>query len=422
MVKPLAALILAAGRGERMNSDVQKVLHKACGLPLIGHVLEAVRGAGIKRIGVVVSPRSADLRSFLNGTEMVIQKERLGTGHAVLQAKQQFGNWPGDLLILPADTPCIRTETLREFIQSHRKSAAEASVLTARVEDPTGYGRILRRGKSVLGIREELDASDSERRISEINSGIYVFDARGLFKRLAGVKKNEKKKEYYLTDAIEAFVRSGSSVRAYQIDRESEIIGVNTRRELAMANQILSERELDRHAKAGVTILDPSKTYVAKGVRIGRDTVIHPFTWIERDVVIGRRCEIGPFAKLHAGSRIGDGAVIGSFVEVTRSKIGANTLVKHLSYLGDAEVGKKVNVGAGTITANFDGKRKHKTLIRDRVQLGCDTILVAPVTVGEGAKTGAGAVVCARKSVPRGKIVVGVPAKLMQKSKKGTRR
>ena len=421
-MKPVAALILAAGRGERMNSDLPKVLHKAAGEELLSHVIEAARGAGARRVAVVVNDRKGPLGSFLNhGVESVLQKKRLGTGHAVLQAKRFFESWDGDLLVLPADAPCVQVKTLLDFIENHRKRSVLASVLTAEVDNPTRYGRILREGNQVIGIREELDASRSERKIREVNSGIYLFDARSLFERLREIGKNQKKKEYYLTDAIEAFRRSGDPVDAYRIRDQREILGVNTRRELAVANQILTERELERHSRAGVTILDPSNTYIAKGVRIGRDTVIHPFTWVDRAVVIGRRCEIGPFAKIRSGSKIGDDAVIGSFVEITRSKVGEKTFVKHLSYLGDAQIGKSVNVGAGTITANFDGRRKHKTVVRDRVLLGCDTILVAPVTVGKGARTGAGAVLRARQPIPPGKTAVGVPARVLRKNKKGSK-
>jgi bifunctional UDP-N-acetylglucosamine pyrophosphorylase/glucosamine-1-phosphate N-acetyltransferase len=415
--KPVAAVILAAGRGERMNSDLPKVFHKAAGKPLIGHVLDAAHDAGIKRIGVVVSPENRLFRSFLNGAETFVQKKRLGTGHALQQTKSKFQNWNGDLVVLPGDAPCIQSETLKELMRRHRERSAAATILTAEIKNPKGYGRILRRGTQVTGIREELDASETERKIKEINSGIYVFNSRLLFKQLGEVNRNQKKKEYYLTDTIEAFVRAGKFVQASRLGDPREILGVNTRRELTVVHQILSERELDRHSKAGVSILAPSQTSIAKGVRIGRDTVIHPFTWIEKNVVIGRKCEIGPYAKIRAGSRVGDGVVVGSFVEVVRTKIGNGTFVKHLSYLGDAELGKRVNVGAGTITANFDGRRKNKTIVEDGALLGCDTILVAPVKVGKGAKTGAGAVVCAHQSVPGGKTVVGIPAKLIRSAK-----
>ena len=417
----MAAIILAAGRGERMNSDLAKVAHEAAGQTLVSHVIDAVHEAGVDRMGVVVSDLNSPIRSFLNGAEMVLQKQRLGTGHALLQARRRFGGWKGPLLVLPADAPCVRVETLTEMIHRHRMSGASATVLTADLEDPTGYGRILRRGEEIIGIREHLDASESEREITEVNSGIYIFDAPTLFNQLSAVRRNARKQEFYLTDVIEKLRQSGEKVRAYRVSDSREIVGVNTRRDLAKAHQILSERELERHSKAGVTILDPSKTYIAKGVRIGRDTVIHPFSWIDRGVVIGARCEIGPFAKIRSGSRIGNETVIGSFVELVRSKVGDKTFVKHLSYLGDAEVGKQVNIGAGTITANFDGRRKHKTTIRDGAQLGCDTILVAPVTIGRGAKTGAGAVVCAERFVPAGKTVVGIPARVLEK-KKGSKK
>lgn len=427
--RPLAALILAAGRGERMNSDLVKVLHKAAGRPLIEHVLDSVRGTGAKQIAVVVGTQADQIRSLgtgpknkrdlsLRGMKFVEQKVRLGTAHAVLQAKREFQNWPGDLLVLPADAPCVRHETIFELVSAHRKSGAVASILTADVAQPTGYGRILRHGEEVVGIREELDASAEERAMTEINSGMYVFNAKKLFAALASIKQNSKKKEYYLTDVIEAFVRAGETVRAHKIDDEREILGVNTRKELSVAHQILNERELERHSKAGVTILDPNQTMIAKGAKIGRDTVIHPFTWIEENVIIGARCEIGPFAKIRAGADIGDEVVIGSFVEVVRTKIGSQTCVKHLTYLGDAVVGKKVNVGAGTITANFNGKTKNKTVIGDGSLIGCDTILIAPVKLGKQVKTGAGAVLPAGQHVPSGKTVVGIPAKLVGNNKR----
>ncbi len=417
-MRSLAALILAAGRGERMNSDLVKVLHKAAGVPLIEHVLSSVRSAGIQKIAVVIGTQGNQLRSFLKGVTFVDQKVRLGTGHAVLQAKREFQNWSGDLLVLPADAPCIRFKTIKELVRTHRKSGGAATILTADILNPSGYGRILRRGEEVVGIREELDASDDERKITEINSGIYAFNARKLFKELVLIKQNSRKKEYYLTDVIEAFVGAGESVRAHKIEPEREILGVNTRKELSVAHQILNDQELERHSQAGVTILDPDQTVIAKGVKIGRDSVIHPFSWIEGDVIIGAKCEIGPFAKIRSGSRIADQVVVGSFVEVVRTKIGSKTLVKHLTYLGDAQIGKKVNVGAGTITANFNGKTKNKTVIRDGAFIGCDTILIAPVTVGKRVKTGAGAVLPAGQNIPAGKTVVGIPAKLVEKNKR----
>lgn len=415
----VAALILAAGRGTRMNSDRPKVLHEAAGLPLLEHVLVQVREAGIRKTAVVVGESDERLSSLIRkfGAKLVWQRERLGTGHAVMQARNLFSGWRGGLLVLPADAPCVSAETIRELISMAGAGHTKAVVLTAEVGNPEGYGRIIRENGHVAGIREELDASPKERLISEINSGIYFFDAPSLFRGLGAVKENQRKKEYYLTDVIESLVRSGERVRTLRVRNEKEMMGVNTRKELAEAHQMLSERELERHSKAGVTILDPEKTVIAAGVRIGRDTVIHPFSWIERNVTIGSKCHIGPFAKIRSGVRVEDEAVIGSFVELVRTRIGRKTFVKHLSYLGDADIGRGVNVGAGTITANFDGKKKNKTVVEDQVRLGCDTILIAPVKVGRGAKTGAGAVICAGQSVPKGKTVVGVPAKVIGKRK-----
>lgn len=429
------ALILAAGRGERMNSALPKVLHEACGIPLLGHVLKTVCEAGVKRATVVVGEGAREVRSFLRErlhdahrssnfnylerVETVYQSHRWGTAHAVLQAEPRFRHWQGDVLIFPGDAPCLRAETVRQFISDHKKSGRIASVLTAEVTEPNGYGRILRRGDDVIGIREESDATESERKISEVSSGVYLFHAPNLFRELRKVRKNARKKEYYLTDVVELLARAGESVRAHRIDEGRQILGVNTRRDLTLANEVLRAQELERHSRNGVTIVDPSQTYMARGVSIGCDTVIYPFTWVEQDVTIGRRCEIGPFAKIRSGSRIHDGATIGSFVEVVRSEIGEKTYVKHLSYLGDAQIGKQVNIGAGTITANFDGRKKNKTVVEDRALIGCDTILVAPVRVGRGAKTGAGAVVLARQEVPRGATVVGIPAQIAQKKRQG---
>ena len=416
--RPIAALILAAGRGERMNSDLVKVLHKAAGIPLVEHVIRTVREAGVKQVAVVIGTQGEQVRSFLSGVTFFEQTIRLGTGHAVLQAKRQFQNFSGDLLVLPGDAPCVQHETIAELLNAHNRSRAVASILTADVADPKGYGRIIRRGEEVIGIREHLDASEEERSITEINSGIYAFNARRLFQALASLKRNTKKKEYYLTDVIEAFVNADETVRAHKIENEREILGVNTRKELSVAHQILNARELERHSKAGVTILDPSQTVIAKGAKIGRDTIIHPFTWIEGDVTIGAKCEIGPFAKVRSGSKIGDQVVIGSFVEVVRTKIGSKTFVKHLTYLGDAQLGKNVNVGAGTITANFNGKTKNKTVIGDGAFIGSDTVLIAPVTLGQRVRTGAGAVIAAGQKIPTGKTVVGIPAKIVQKNKR----
>lgn len=412
------AVILAAGKGERMKSELPKVFHQAAGESLLAHVMGQVRKSGVREILVVRGPDWPANCSLLSNVKSVLQKDRLGTGHAVMQTAKYFSGAAKEVLVLPGDAPCVCAETLRKLVEFHRAQKAVATILTAELADPFGYGRVIRRGEKVAAIREELDASEEERKICEINSGIYVFDSRTLFQYLSEIGQNAKKKEYYLTDVIERMTAAGGSVVAWKSADSYEALGVNTRMDLAMVNKILIDREMRRHAENGVTILDPDKTVIQSNVRIGRDSVIHPFTWIESGAVIGEKCEIGPFAKIRAGSEIQDEAVVGSFVEVVRSKIGKKTFVKHLSYIGDAELGQQVNVGAGTVTANFDGKKKNKTVVADGVFLGCNTVLISPVKVGKGAKTGAGAVVCAGKDVPAGKTVVGVPAKLMGKTKK----
>ncbi len=415
----VCALILAAGRGERMKSELVKVLHKAAGFSILEHVIQSVKEAGVRRIVVVIGSQAKQVRASLQSDiEIVYQKKPLGTGHAVLMAESLLKKWRGEVLVLPGDASCLKGKTLRSFIEAHQESGASGRVLTAQVDQPFGYGRVLRQGKHVVRIREELDASREEKLICEINSGIYLFSASELFEKLHRIQRNKKKHEYYLTDVISAFGESGKPVEAHQIDCSDEMLGVNTRIDLQKAHQILMAHEMEKHLANGVTIVNPIQTVIARGVKIGQDTVVHPFTWIDRDVEIGRQCEIGPFAKIRSGSRIHDGAVIGSFVEVVRTRVGKNSRVKHLSYLGDTILGEDVNVGAGTITANYDGKLKQKTVIEDQVFLGCNTVLVAPVTIRKKAKTGAGAVVLARHSVPAGKTVVGVPAKIIKQGKK----
>lgn len=413
-----AALVLAAGRGTRMKSERLKVLHEVCGRPMLARVLDIVRKTGVRKIGVVVGLDQNGFGSLLDGVTKIVQKEQLGTAHAVLQAEKTFRGFRGKILVVPGDAPCLTLHTVRGLIAAHEKNGEVATILTALVEDPKGYGRILRAGDTVLGIREELDASEEERKINEVNSGVYLFDAEQLFLYLKHIRQNGLKKEYYLTDVIEALVRDGKIVSAYTTNDSDEIMGINTREHLAKACQVLTDREIKKHQNAGVTIIAPEQTFIAPNVTIGQDTVIHPFTWIERDVKIGRRCEVGPFAKIREESTIQDDAVIGSFVEIVRSQVGSKTFVKHLSYIGDSKVGKAVNVGAGTVVANFDGKNKNRSVIEDGVFLGCNTVLIAPAKVGKGAKTGAGAVVCANKKVPAGQTFVGVPAKAIQKSKR----
>ncbi len=419
--KPVLALLLAAGKGTRMKSRVPKVLHALAGKPILGHLLEVLTRAGITKKAVVVGHGEKEVRSFINKTdskvETVRQVPQLGTGHAVLCAGKMFRNWKGNLLVMPGDAPCVKPNTLRRMMDAHERAGAAATILTSEVKNPFGYGRVLRNGEEVLGIREHLDANEGEREISEINSGIYLFDTGKLLQYLAKVKADNKKREYYLTDVIHAFASDGLNVRAVLAETEDEALGINSRADLAKLEKVMNSREIEKHQKNGVTVVSPENTFIAFGVTIGADTTIYPFSWIGENVKIGRDCQIGPFAVIRENSVIEEGAIIGSFVEVVRSKVGRKSRVKHLTYLGDAILGEEVNIGAGTVTANYDGVRKSKTVIGKKAFIGSNTVLVAPVTIGAKAKTGAGSVVLSKSNVPSGKTVVGVPARLMGKKK-----
>ena len=417
-MKDARAIVLAAGEGTRMLSSRSKVLHGLFGKTIIEHVVDALRRCGITDVTVVAGKNLEDLKLLLNAqVHLVLQTKRLGTGHAVQCCESWFKGFKGHTVVLAGDAPLILGTTLADFIKRHAAESADASILTAELENPQGYGRILRDYSGhVSGIREDLDASPLEREIKEINSGIYVFQTGKLFESLKEIKPANSKKEYYLTDVIGVFVKKQWPVKAYPLAKGDELLGINTRKDMAEATRVLWKRNIDFQLERGVTVVSPENTYIESGVRIGRDTVIHPFSHIEKDVTIGKNCQIGPFCKIRSGSRIKDGAVVGSFVEVVRSTVGEKSMVKHLTYLGDAEVGKGVNIGAGTITANYDGKNKNKTRIGDGAFIGCDTILIAPVSVGKKAKTGAGSVVPRGKNVPARSTVAGVPAKILSKN------
>lgn len=418
MKKPVAALILAAGKGVRMNSDLPKVLHPVGGKPLLGHILNAVELSGIKSLFVIVGHGEKEVRAFFGKrAKAVRQMPQLGTGHAVICAKRELRNWKGGLLILPGDAPFVESGMLRKLLEVHQSGETGATILTARVSDPKGYGRILKQHGKIYAIREELDASESERVVNEVNTGIYVFDTVRLFEHLERLKTDNQKKEYYLTDVIDSFVTSGIDVQGFESEFSGDVLGVNSRMDLSKMEKAMNQREIEKHQRNGVTVVSPENTWIAAGAKIGRDTTIYPFCWIEEGVVIGRNCQIGPSATIRKSSKIEDGATIGNFVEVTRSKIGKKTRIKHLSYIGDAQIGSDVNIGAGTITANFDGVKKSKTVIQNAASVGSNTTLVAPVTVGKKAKIGAGAVLLKGTSVKSGETFVGVPAKKVTRSK-----
>jgi bifunctional UDP-N-acetylglucosamine pyrophosphorylase/glucosamine-1-phosphate N-acetyltransferase len=411
MNKNIACIILAAGKGERMKSDRPKVLHPICGRPMLGYALDLVRGLKFNKVIAVLGHQHGEIRKFLRpGIKVVIQKRLLGTADAVKIAQTALGNFRGTILVLYADNPLLKKETIKKLLEYHRENNLDATLLTAKLEKPQGYGRILRdKYSSICGIAEEKDADDYEKDIKEVNTGIICFNKDRLYAALKYVKPNNRKKEYYLTDLINIFYKKGYAIDGVAITDIDEALGINSRKDLARANKIMQRRINEELMQEGVSIIDPDSTFISYGTKIGQDTVIYPFTVIESGVKIGRRCLVGPFAHLREGTVIEDDVVAGNFLEIVRSRISSKTLAKHFGYLGDARIGYLVNIGAGTVTANFDGRKKNITVIKDKSFIGSDTVLVAPVEIGKGAITGAGAVVL--RDVADKSTVVGVPAR-----------
>lgn len=409
-----------------MRSQKAKVLHEILGRPILGHVLDTLQHLGVRSPAIVVGSNLDQVRSFIKDEKIkhpriILQKEQKGTGHAVMMAENVYRRSQAQLLIWPGDMPLIQADTIRSFLNYHRDSGCAASVLSAVKPEPKGYGRILRSGGGFYAIREELDATESERRIQEVNTGIYLFDIRKLFHALAKLKPSNAKKEYYLTDTIEILSQKGGRIEAFPLAGFQEAQGINSRAELAESVKVMSLRENQKHMASGVTIVSPEQTLIEPGAQIGQDTVIYPWTYIESGVKIGKKCTVGPFAKIRKGSVIGDDVTVGSFVEINRSKLGNKVLAKHLTYLGDAELGAETNIGAGTIIANYDGRRKHRTKIGKKVLVGSNTVFIAPVKIGDRACTGAGSVILAGSRVPKGAVMVGVPAKNVKSKHKKQR-
>jgi bifunctional UDP-N-acetylglucosamine pyrophosphorylase/glucosamine-1-phosphate N-acetyltransferase len=417
--KNIAVIILAAGKGERMKSGIPKVLHPVCGRPMLGYVLDVVKDLKPGKTIAVLGYKHEEVRkALIPGIEVVLQKEQKGTADAVKQALPLLKNFKGTVLVLYGDTPLLTRETIQRLLKRHSENDASATLLTATADKPAGYGRILRdKYSGIRGIIEEKDADEFQKDIKEINTGIMCFDKDTLYGLIKDIKPNNRKHEYYLTDAIDILYKKERVLESVNLPDIDEAMGINSRLELAKANALMQARINEEFMKQGVSIVDPGSCFINYGTAIGRDTVIYPFTVIERNVKIGRHCSIGPFVHLREGSRIEDDVLLGNFLEIVRSRIGAHTFVKHFSYVGDSQLGRRVNIGAGTVTANFDGKDKNLTVIKDDAFIGSHSVLIAPVKVGTRAVTAAGSVVLKNTFVRDGQVVAGVPAKPLLKKK-----
>ncbi|MFC1709469.1 bifunctional N-acetylglucosamine-1-phosphate uridyltransferase/glucosamine-1-phosphate acetyltransferase [Candidatus Omnitrophota bacterium] len=420
-MKDFICVILAAGEGTRMKSDLPKILHNICGKPMIEYVIDSVQSLRLKKICVVINKQHDEVAEYLKknkSLKIVVQKKAQGTADALKSAKSVFGKSKTNVLVVCADTPLIKKETLQDLINRHKEKHVNCTILTAFQDNPYGFGRILRdQFSKVSRIIEENDAIFSQKQIKEVNSGIYCFNSHDLLQALNQVEMNSKKKEYYLTDVVEVIYQANKKIETCTCSVSEETLGINTRLDLSKANDLMRMRIIEDLTNNGVAVVDPKTTFINCGVSIGRETTIYPFTYIESGVKIGNNCSIGPFCHLREGSVIKDGAKVGNFTEMVRSSIGEETYFKHFGYLGDTTVGKKVNIGAGTVIANYDGEKKNSVIIKDKSFIGCDTVIVSPAKIGKGVVTGAGAVITGSSNIKDNSVVVGVPAKPLIKSK-----
>lgn len=432
------AVILAAGQGTRMKSKLPKVLHKVLGKPMIQWVIDCLEKAGVEnKIAVVGHGGERVAQTVAGQAKTVTQLEQLGTGHAVMQAMPVLTADNECVLVICGDTPLLEANTIQQLIAKHQMEQNAVTLLTARTDHPTGYGRIVRQGEQIVSIVEQKDATDVQKEIKEINTGTYCFDQKFLMQYLSSLNTNNVQKEYYLTDLIRIANQQDLPVGGFVLDNFNESLGVNNRIQLSQAEQILRQRKCQEVMLDGVTLIDPAATYIETDVVIGSDTVIYPNVILEghttigsdniigancrfvdstignnndiqstviAESVVGDNCKIGPMAYLRPGTKLADHVKIGDFVEVKKSQIGEGSKIPHLSYVGDSVVGDVVNIGCGTITCNYDGVNKHQTTIKNGAFIGSNTNLVAPVTVEENAFIGAGSTIT--RNVPAGSLAV----------------
>ncbi|MDM5335958.1 bifunctional UDP-N-acetylglucosamine diphosphorylase/glucosamine-1-phosphate N-acetyltransferase GlmU [Fictibacillus enclensis] len=422
------AVVLAAGQGTRMKSSLYKVLHPVCGKPMVQHVVDQISQLDMKKIVTVVGHGAEKVKDQLgDASAYVLQEEQLGTAHAVMQAEETLSSEEGITLVVCGDTPLITAQTMQKLIDEHQAAGAKVSILTAKAEDPAGYGRVLRNASgTVERIVEHKDATDEEKLVQEINTGTYCFDNKSLFEALSSVNNDNSQGEYYLPDVIEIIQKQGETVAAYQTPSFDETLGVNDRVALSQAEKTMKKRINENHMRNGVTLVDPDQTYISADAVIGRDTVIYPGTMITgtsrigdnniigpnseikdstigngntikqsvvHDSEVGNEVNIGPFAHVRPASSIEDQVKIGNFVEVKKSVMAQGSKASHLTYVGDAEIGRDVNLGCGTIMVNYDGVNKHLTKVEDGAFIGCNSNLIAPVTVGKNAYVAAGSTI-----------------------------
>lgn len=433
----LKTLVLAAGKGTRMKSDLPKVIHKVNGIPMVKKILNVLEGIGTEENILILGHKKEKVLKVLGDVEYVVQEEQLGTGHAIMQGKEKLAGYEGDVMVLCGDTPLLTEETLKKLYEHHKSTGASTTILTSIYENPFGYGRIVKEEGLVKAIVEEKEADEAVKKIKEVNAGVYCFNSKELFDALSKINNHNEKGEYYLTDVVGIQVGEGKKVESFVLADNREILGVNSKVELAEASEILRERKNKELMEAGAILIDPKAAYIEETVKVGRDTVIYPGVILQGATEIGENCEIigntriidckiadnvtiessvleesivetgvtmGPFAHLRPKAHLMEDVHIGNFVEVKKSTLEKGVKAGHLAYLGDAHIGEGTNIGAGTITCNYDGKNKFKTVIGKKAFIGSDSMLVAPLEIGDNALIGAGSVIT--KNVPANALAV----------------